>query len=101
MAHAHARCGLARHTTHDTRHMKTEFWNLINIRAYTSWAAYCAQPQLPHTSYGVMRDAHRSAQGTFDALRQEYPDCVVVAIVPTYGIVRWSADNPNGLEVKP
>jgi len=76
--------------------------NLIKIRVYTDMQAYTAQPELPMESYGVYRDAHRNAQATFDGMRVlGYLDCVVVAIIPTYGIVRWSAGNPKGQEVKP
>lgn len=80
--------------------MRTE--KLINIRVYTNMHSYVAQPELPMESYGVYRDAHRSAQRSFDAMREiGYLDCVVVAIIPTYGVVRWSADFPKGQEVKP
>lgn len=76
--------------------------SLIKIRVFTDMQAYTAHPELPMESYGVYRDAHRSAQSSFDAMRSiGYLDAVVVAIIPSYGIVRWSADFPKGQEVTP
>ncbi len=76
-----------------------------NIQVYADMQAYAAQPELPMQSYDAYRDpvgAWSSAQGSFDAMREiGYPDCVVVAIIPTCGIVRWSADQPKGQWVKP
>lgn len=76
--------------------------NLTKIRVFTDMQAYTAHPQFPMDSYGVYRDAHRHAQRSFDAMRESgYPDCVVVAVIPSYGVVRWSANFPKGQEVKP